>query len=58
MSQPSKNLLTLGFVLGLLGTIAGISLLFMGNWILGTSGTVASAGLAYNSYQNSKKQDK
>jgi ABC-type transport system involved in cytochrome bd biosynthesis fused ATPase/permease subunit len=53
----NKRFLNLGVIIGTLGTIAGIGLLIMGEWLIGGSGTVASAGLAYFSYQNAKKQE-
>lgn len=50
-----SRFLNLGFIIGTLGTIAGIFLLTLGEWILGCSGTITSAGLAYTSYQKAGK---
>ncbi|NRA91328.1 MAG: hypothetical protein HRU26_01360 [Psychroserpens sp.] len=41
-------------VLGILGFIAGIGLLFTESWFIGIFGSIASAGVAYKSYQDSK----
>lgn len=57
MSEKKKNGFNLGIAIGVLGTLAGIYLLFTEQWLLGASGTVASAGVAYMSYQNSKKEN-
>ena len=54
MSQSSKTKLNLGLIIGIMGVIAGIVLLFMGNWLIGGFGAFASAGIAFKGYQDMK----
>lgn len=49
-----KNKVNLGLVIGILGFLAGIALLFTENWLIGIFGCIACAGITYNGYQNSK----
>ena len=51
----TKKNFNLGLILGILGAIAGILLLFMGNYLIGIFGSIASAGLAWQSYNSHKK---
>ncbi len=53
--MSAKKNLNLGLVLGIIGTIAGILLIFMENYLIGIFGSIASAGLAYQSYNSKKK---
>ena len=55
MSKKNKNSVNLGLILGILGFIAGIGLLITENWFIGIFGSIASAGLAYKGYQDSKE---
>lgn len=50
MNKSNKSVTNLGVVIGVLGVIAGIALLIQENWVIGISGTISSAGLAYYSY--------
>ncbi len=43
-----------GLIMGVIGTIAGIFLIVEGDYLIGISGGIASAGLAYISYAKSK----
>lgn len=49
-----NNRLNFGLVIGILGIIAGIFLLFSEIWFVGVFGTIASAGIAYRGYQDFK----
>ncbi len=51
MSESQKSKFNFGVIVGLLGTIAGIYLIIQKDWVIGISGTIASAGLAYISYR-------
>ncbi len=50
-----KKKFNLGIILGIAGTIARILLIFMESYLIGIFGSIASAGLAYQSYNTSKK---
>ena len=53
-----KNpLLNLGVIIGTLGLIAGIILIFSDNWTTGLFGAIASGGVAFMSYRDSKTAD-
>jgi uncharacterized membrane protein HdeD (DUF308 family) len=54
MSERNKRSAKLGLILGVLGLIAGIILLFGDSWLIGIFGSIASAGLTYKGYQDSK----
>ena len=58
MSEKKNTWLSLPIILGTLGLIAGIVLLFEGNWLIGIAGSIASAGLAYKGYMDYKTQEK
>ncbi|MBO6607187.1 hypothetical protein [Psychroserpens sp.] len=50
--QPRKfNLIML---IGILGVIAGIALIFTDSWFIGVFGGIASAGITYKSYKDSR----
>jgi hypothetical protein len=53
-----QKFLTLPIILGVAGSVAGIILILLGgdSWILGVSGSIASAFIAYQGYQNAKKK--
>lgn len=52
----SKNKKTnLALIIGILGVLAGIGLLFTESWLIGIFGSIASAGIAYKGYQDSKE---
>ena len=55
MSKKQKNTANLVLTLGIVGFIAGISLLFGESWLIGIFGSIASAGLVYKGYQDSKR---
>ncbi|WP_297764021.1 hypothetical protein [uncultured Muriicola sp.] len=55
MSKINRSNLNLGLILGILGCIAGIGLLFTDSWLIGIFGSIASAGIAYKGYQDSKE---
>jgi ABC-type transport system involved in cytochrome bd biosynthesis fused ATPase/permease subunit len=50
MSKENKRQINLGLIVGTLGFIAGIGLLFTESWLIGIFGSIASAG-----YQVSRK---
>tara|TARA_Y100000034_G_scaffold125539_1_gene175408 strand:- start:237084 stop:237260 length:177 start_codon:yes stop_codon:yes gene_type:complete len=51
MSEKENKSSNYGLYLGIAGFIAGIILSFSENWIIGVSGALASAGVAYTSYK-------
>lgn len=54
MSKKHITTTNLGLIIGLLGIIAGIGLLFTESWLIGIFGTIAGAGLAFKGYQDSR----
>ena len=42
-------------IIGVLGFISGIILLFDENWIIGIFGSIASVGILYKGYKDSKE---
>ena len=52
MDKKRKNSVVLGLVVGSLGVISGIALIFMGRRLIGVFGAIASAALAYKAYQD------
>jgi hypothetical protein len=54
MSKKSNTHANFGLVIGILGFIASIGLLFTESWLIGIFGSIASAGLAYKGYYDSK----
>ena len=55
MDQKSSNDGKLALILGVLGFLAGIVLLFSGNMMIGAFGAIASAGVAIKGYSDLKK---
>ena len=55
MSKKNKRSTNLSLIVGVLGFIAGIGLLFTESWLIGIFGSVASAGLAYKGFHDSRK---
>lgn len=55
MSEQKKVSTSLGLVVGILGFIAGIALLFTETWFIGLFGAIASAAVAYKGFKDSKK---
>lgn len=55
MSKINRSNLNLGLILGIAGCVAGIGLLFTDSWLIGIFGSIASAGIAYKGYQDSKE---
>ncbi|MCE2612790.1 hypothetical protein LVD13_07385 [Flavobacteriaceae bacterium D16] len=55
MSKKRKFSPNLGLIIGVIGFVAGIGLLFTESWFIGVFGAIASAGLAYKGYQDSKE---
>lgn len=51
MAKKNKKRVNLGVVIGVLGFLAGIGLMFGDDWITGLFGAIASAGVAYISYK-------
>ena len=47
----NKKTSNLGLYLGILGTLAGIYLIVQGDYLVGVSGGIASAGLVYINYK-------
>jgi ABC-type transport system involved in cytochrome bd biosynthesis fused ATPase/permease subunit len=54
MSDQKKSPFPLAIVLGIAGMIAGIFLLFGESWFIGLFGFIASAGVAYRGYQDTR----
>ena len=52
------NKVNLGLIIGILGFIAGIALLFTESWFIGIFGGIASAGIAYKGYMDLKEKKK
>lgn len=52
--QNSNKKSNLGLYLGVLGALAGIFLITQGDYLIGISGGIASAGLAYINYKAKK----
>ena len=55
MSKKNKKTANLSLILGILGFLAGMGLMFSENWFIGIFGSIASAGLAYKGYQETKE---
>lgn len=55
MSKKDKTPTNLGLIIGIIGFIAGIGLLFTESWLIGSFGSIASAGIAYKGYQDSRE---
>ena len=55
MNNKNKNRVNLPLVLGILGFLAGIGLMFGENKLIGIFGSIASAGLAYKGYKELKE---
>lgn len=53
MNDKEKKSFNLGLIIGILGMMAGISLLFTNSWLIGIFGTIASAGISYKGYRDS-----
>ena len=49
--MANKKSVNIGLIIGILGFIAGIGLMFGDDWITGFFGSIASAGVAYVSYK-------
>ena len=55
MSKKNKKTANLSLILGILGFLAGMGLMFSENWFIGIFGSIASDGLAYKGYQETKE---
>ena len=55
MSKENKKSANIGLIIGVLGFIAGVILMFGESWFIGIFGSIASAGIAYKGYQDSKE---
>ena len=51
-----KNTANFPMILGIIGFLAGIGLMFTESWFIGVFGSIASAGLAIKGFQDLKKQ--
>jgi hypothetical protein len=58
MNSQKKKSINLPLIIGILGTIAGVFLIFSDNSFIGFFGAIASAGLAYKGYKDSKELKK
>lgn len=58
MKNDNKNPYTMGLILGILGLLAGIGLLFSKNYLIGIFGSVASSGLILKGYKDIKEAKK
>jgi len=56
MSKKDKAATNPRLIIGIIGFIAGIGLLFTDSWLIGIFGSIASAGIAYKGYQDSREQ--
>lgn len=56
MEKKKKNTFNLGLIIGVAGTLAGIYLIITGDTFIGIFGSIASAGIAYQSYITAKKE--
>ncbi len=54
MNEKKGTILNLGLIIGVIGFLAGIGLLFSESWMIGVFGSIASAGIAIKSYQDRK----
>jgi hypothetical protein len=54
MTEMNNKSTNLGLIIGVLGFIAGVGLLFTESWVIGIFGSVASTGLIYKGYRDSK----
>ena len=55
--QLLKATLSLGVIIGVLGFIAGIALMFGDDWVTGLFGSISSAFVAYLSFKNSRNSN-
>jgi len=58
MSKKKKLPTNLALIIGLIGFIAGIGLLFTESWFIGIFGSIASAGVAYKGYHDTRASKK
>lgn len=58
MSKKNKTSMNFSLIIGILGFVAGIGLLFTESWFIGIFGSIASAGIAYKGYQDLKAAKK
>ena len=58
MNTKNKISTNPGLIIGILGFVAGIGLLFTESWFIGIFGSIASAGIAYKGYQDAKEPNK
>ena len=54
MGEKDKAATKIALTIGVVGFIAGITLLFTESWMIGIFGSIASAGIAIKGYQDSK----
>lgn len=54
MSEKDKTASKIALTIGVMGFIAGVTLLFTESWMIGIFGSIASAGLVIKGYQGSK----
>lgn len=54
MINKQKTSANLGLIIGSLGLLAGILLMIEAQWFIGIFGSIASGGIAYKGYQDSK----
>ena len=57
MKKNNKSIPTFMLTFGIIGTLAGIFLIFGGNKLIGISGSIASASLAIKGYSDYKKNE-
>jgi len=56
MTKTTKTPFNLGLFIGILGLTAGVLLIFQDQILIGVFGAIASAGIAYQGYVNSKNK--
>jgi hypothetical protein len=52
MDKNKKNASKLALVIGIIGCISGIFLIFEEQWFIGISGAIASTGIALKGYMD------
>lgn len=55
MKNDNKNPYSMGLILGILGLLAGIGLVFSKSYLIGIFGSIASSGLILKGYKDMKE---
>jgi len=54
--QKSRNWSIVFLIFGIVATLCGIYLIFLGDYLIGVSGTISSAAVVAMVYKNMKKE--